>query len=166
MTVGESETETTTARPSEHRTWTAGVVSGLVAGVGMGLVLQFGADAMPLVGALFGMPTVVGGWAVHLLTSVLFALLFAAVVSSPLLSDYTGTVGGTTGLGVLYGAGLGVVTGGLLLPLWLNAVRAEALPVPLLPLPAVVGEFVLPVVLGVGHLVYGALLGAIFALAR
>lgn len=158
--------ETATARPTKTRTWTAGVVAGLVAGVGMGLVLQFGADAMPLVGALFGLPTVLGGWLVHLVTSVFFALLFAGVVSSPLLSDYTGTVGGTTGLGVLYGAGLGVFTGGFLLPLWLNAVRAEALPVPLLPLPTGFGEFVLPVVLALAHLVYGLLLGATFALAR
>lgn len=158
--------ETATAQPTRTRTWTAGVVSGLAAGVGMGLVLQFGADAMPLVGSLFGLPTVLGGWLVHLVTSVFFALLFAGVVSSPLLSDYTETVGGTTGLGVLYGAGLGVVTGGLLFPLWLNAVRAESLPVPLFPATPLVGEFVLPFVLAVAHLVYGVLLGATFALAR
>src|SRR6056297_440375 len=156
-------TESTVARPRWLRTWGGGVVAGLVAGVGMGLVIQFGAGTMALVGALYGFPTVFAGWVAHLFHSVVFALVFVAVVSQPLLSDYTTTATELVGLGLGYGAALGVFTGGFLLPAGLNAVGARELPVPLLPIPGLVGEFTFPVVLGVAHLVYGVLLGAVYA---
>ena len=73
-------TESTVARPRWLRTWGGGVVAGLVAGVGMGLVIQFGAGTMALVGALYGFPTVFAGWVAHLFHSVVFALVFVAVV--------------------------------------------------------------------------------------
>ncbi len=156
-------TESTVARPQWLRTWGGGVVAGLVAGVGMGLVVQFGAGTMALVGSLYGYPTVLAGWVAHLFNSVVFALVFVAVVSRPLLDEYTTTPAELVGLGLGYGAALGVFTGGFLLPVGLNAVGARELPVPLLPIPGLVGEFAFPVVLGVAHLVYGVLLGAVYA---
>jgi hypothetical protein len=156
-------TKSTAERPTGVRTWGGAVLAGLVAGVGMGLVIQFGAGTMALIGGLYGLPTVLAGWVVHLLHSVVFALAFAAVVSRPLLSDYTTSAAELVGLGVGYGAALGLFTGGLLLPLGLNAVRATELPVPLLPIPGLVGEFTFPLVMAVAHLVYGALLGGVYA---
>jgi hypothetical protein len=157
------KTEQPTETRTGLRTWGGAVVAGLVAGVGMGLVIQFGAGTMELIGALYGTPSDLAGWVAHLFNSVAFALIFVAVVSQPLLSDYTGTAGELVGLGVGYGAALGVVTGGFLLPVGLRAVGATELPVPLLPIPGLAGEFVFPVVFGVAHLVYGALLGAVYA---
>jgi hypothetical protein len=145
------------------QTWGGAVVAGLVAGVAMGLVVQFGAGTMALVGALYGQPTVLAGWAAHLVHSVLFALVFVAIVSHPLLDEYTSTAGEIVGLGVGYGAALGLFTGGFLLPLGLSAVGARELPVPLLPIPGLVGEFALPFTFAVAHLVYGALLGGVYA---
>lgn len=145
------------------RRWGGGVVAGLVAGAAMGFVIQFGAGTMALIGALYGSPSVLAGWIGHLFNSVVFALIFVAVVSRPLLSNYRSNAGELVGLGVGYGAALAVVTGGFLLPVGLNAVGATKLPVPLLPVPGVESEFAFPVVLGVAHLVYGALLGGIYA---
>ena len=129
----------------------------------MGLVVHFGAGTMALIGALYGRPTVLAGWVAHLFNSVVFALIFVAVVSRPLLSEYTSSAAELVGVGLGYGAALGVLTGGVLLPAGLNAVGATDPPVPLLPIPGLVGEFTFPVVLGVAHLAYGALLGAVYA---
>lgn len=156
-------TEPTAVGRPRRRRWVGGAVAGLVAGVGMGLVLHFGAGTMALVGALYGRPTVLAGWVAHLVNSVVLALVFVAVVSQPLLRDYTSSPAEVVGLAAGYGAALGVLTGGLLLPLWLDAAGATELPVPLLPIPGLVGEFTFPVVLAVAHLVYGALLGAVYA---
>lgn len=156
-------TEPAAVGRTRRRRWVGGVVAGLVAGVSMGLVLHFGAGAMALVGALYGRPTVTAGWIAHLINGVVFALVFVAVVSRPLLRDYASSPAELVGLGVGYGAALGVLTGGLLLPLRLDATGAAELSLPHLAVPGLVGEFTFPVVLGVAHLVYGALLGAVYA---
>lgn len=156
-------TETTQRNRPRFGILGAGAVGGLVGGVGMGLILHFGTNAMPLIGALYGLPTVLGGWVAHLIHSVIFALVFAAIVTRPLVSDYRTTNAGIVGLGIGYGAALGLVTGGFILPLSLNAIGATTLPAPLLPIPGIVGEFVFPLLLAIGHLVYGFLLGGTFA---
>lgn len=145
------------------RYWLAAIGSGLIAGVGMGLALQFGTGLLPLLGAVVGLPSTLGGWLVHLGVSVVFALLFVAVVSRPLLRDYTTSREALVGLGVAHGALLGFFTGGILLPLAVNPVRGTALPVPLLPIPGLVGDLFTPFVVAVAHLVYGALLGLSYA---
>jgi len=141
--------------------WGAGVVSGLVAGVGMGLVL-LGTDFFLIVGLLVGLPGQLGGWVVHLLVSVAFALLFVQIVSQPLLSDYTSPRGGLVGLGVGMGAFLGLVTGGIVLPVAVDVAGSGDLPVPLLP--GLGGGVLFPLRLGIAHLVYGLLLGAVYQL--
>lgn len=153
--------------PSVHfaqpRVWVAAVLAGLVGGVGMGAVLYSTTNAMPLIGALYGQPTVVGGWVAHLFNSVVFALAFAGAVTLTPLRDYVGGVSGCAGLGLGYGALLGVVTGGIVLPVALNLVGATTLPVPLWP---VSGESVtFGVFLAVAHLVYGVGLGTTFGVA-
>lgn len=55
------------------------------------------------------------------------------------------------------------MTGGVILPLITNALAAGELPVPLLPIPGVVGGLTLAVGLGAGHLVYGGVLGTVYA---
>lgn len=133
------------------RTWSGAVAGGLVAGIGMGVIMHYVMNAMPLVGALYGQPTVAFGWIAHLFHSVVFALVFAAVISGTSLRKY-GLVG-MTGLGAIYGVVLEIVAAGIVLPLWANAIGAGPLPVP----------FIVPIGF-VTHLVYGVLLGAVYGL--
>lgn len=142
--------------------WSAGVASGLIAGTVMGLILHFVLDAMPIIGALVGQPTVLVGWVVHLFNSVVFSLLFVAVVSRPIVSDYTGSAGEIVALGLADGAVLGLVTGGVLLPVSINFLSERSLPVPLLPVPGI-DYFTFSVVLAFAHLVFGLFLGASYA---
>lgn len=131
------------------RTWSGAVAGGLVAGVGMGLIMDVVMGAMPLIGALYGQPTVAAGWLAHLFHSVVFAVVFAAAVMGTPFRRY-GLVG-MIGLGAGYGIMLELVAAGVVLPLWANAVGLGPLPVP----------FLLPIGF-VTHLVYGLLLGAFF----
>ncbi|WP_336024571.1 hypothetical protein [Halobellus salinisoli] len=135
------------------RTWGAAAAGGLVAGVAMGLLMHFIMGAMPLIGGLYGQPTVVAGWTAHLFHSVVFALIFAAVIGSTSLREY-GLLG-MIGLGAVYGVILEIVAAGFVLPIWANAVGVGGgLPVPFIALPGFVT-----------HVLYGVVLGAIFGLA-
>lgn len=140
-----------------------GVVAGLVGGVGMGVVLSVGTELMPLIGALYGRESFAWGWVAHLLNSVLFGLVFVAVVSQPVVREYGASTGTYLAYGLVYGALLEVVTGGVLFPLWLRASGAPELSLPFFPIPGPVGQFVPAVALGLAHLVYGALLGLAYA---
>ncbi|MDY6780870.1 MAG: hypothetical protein SV760_10120, partial [Halobacteria archaeon] len=61
--------------------WISVGVSGLAAGVVMGLILQFVMKIMPAIGALYGVPGVVGGWLGHLFHSLVFAVVFGGLAS-------------------------------------------------------------------------------------
>jgi hypothetical protein len=112
----------------------------------MGLLMHFLMGAMPLVGALYGQPTVAAGWLAHLAHSVVLAFVFAAAIDRTSFRD-SGLLG-LVGLGAAYGVLLGVVTGGVVLPLWANAVGAAQLPVPSLGLPGMIAHVLYGVVLG------------------
>lgn len=139
-----------------------GAGAGIVAGVGMGLVLQFGAGAMPLIGALYGQESVAVGWIAHLFNAAVLGVLFVELVTRTPLRRATepDTV---FGLGVGYGAVIGLISGGLLFPLALGITGVSELTTPFLPLPGLGSELVFAASLAVGHLVYGAVLGALVA---
>ncbi|WP_225307798.1 MULTISPECIES: hypothetical protein [unclassified Haloarcula] len=141
-------------------------MSGLVAGIGMGIVFHAGANLMPFVGALYGWPTVVGGWVVHLVNSAVAGLVFAVIVSRPILREQTASVAESVAAGVVYAAAIGLVSTGLLLPLSMNMLGVQSFPEPLVPLPGMLGSFLVILSVGVAHLVYGLLLGSTYALSR
>ncbi|MFC6753855.1 hypothetical protein [Halorubrum tibetense] len=143
--------------------WRAGAVGGAVAGVTMGVVLHGLLGLMPTIGALIGVETVLAGWAVHLFNSTAFGVLFVAMFDRPFFDDLRNDVGGCLSLGVLHSALLGVITGGLLLPLSLALAGATSLPVPTLPLPGVTAGLEFGVGIAVAHLIYGVVLGRVFA---
>ncbi|RLM72783.1 hypothetical protein [Halorubrum sp. Atlit-26R] len=145
------------------RRWGAGAGSGLVAGAAMGAVLHFGLGLMPTIGALIGVETVLAGLLVHLFNSTLFGGLFVAVFDRPFFADLSEDVGGCLSLGVVHSALLGVITGGLLLPAAIAIEGATSLPVPTLPVPGLNASFEFGVVIAVAHLVYGVVLGRVFA---
>lgn len=148
------------------RAWAAGGVGGFVGGVGMGAVLHAGANVMPLIGALYGWPTVLGGWVVHLANSVLIGLLFAAIVSRPLVHQHVETQTGCVLTGVAYAAAVGLVTAGVMLPATMTLAGVRTLPDPTLPLPSPFGVVVVVLSVGVAHVVYGLLLGATYGRLR
>lgn len=128
----------------------------------MGVVLHLGADIMPFIGALYGYESVVWGWLAHLVNSVVFAAVFVTIVTLALPETYKGTPGEFVLVGLGFGAALGVLAGGLLLPLWLGAVGAATLPEPVVPV-AGLDEVAAGLFFGLAHLVYGALLGGSYA---
>lgn len=122
-------------------------VAGVVAGVGMGLVLQFLAGGVGIIGALYGNPTSVVGWITHLFHSVVFATVFLAAGSHPRLARWVYSPWQVLGLAVGFGILLWLGAAGIIMSLWLNAVGIQAT-IPNLD----------PVSL-VGHVVWGLLLG-------
>ncbi|OYR46079.1 MULTISPECIES: hypothetical protein [unclassified Halorubrum] len=145
------------------RRWGAGALGGLVAGVAMGVVLHGALGLMPTIGALVGVETALGGWAVHLFNSALFGALFVAVFDRSFFDDLRADVGGCLSLGVVHSALLGVITGGLLLPTAIALEGATSLPVPTLPFPGLTASFEFGAVIAVAHLIYGLVLGRVFA---
>lgn len=155
--TGEGEPE------SVERHWRAGAAGGLIAGAAMGLVLHGALGLMPTIGALIGVETVVGGWTVHLFNSAAFGALFVAVFDRAFFADLRADVGGCLSLGVVHSALLGVITGGLLLPTAIAIEGATSLPVPTLPVPGLTASFEFGAVIAVAHLLYGLVLGRVFA---
>lgn len=142
--------------------WGAGAAGGLVGGIGMGIILHAGANVMPFIGALYGWSTTAGGWAAHLVHSVLIGLVFALIVSQPVIREQMTTVSGSVVVGLVYAAAVGLVTSGVMLPIAMSAMGAQSLPESTLPLPGVIGGLLVILSVGVAHLVYGILLGATY----
>lgn len=132
-------------------------LAGILAGVVFGLLVQFRLERMSAIGALYtlGDPSLTVGWVAHGVHSLLFGAVFGFLVDRPPLRIHaedplTGPL-----LGAGYAAALWAVNIVLLWPAWLGAVSAPGAP----DLPYLA---VLPLV---GHLLYGSLLGAGFALS-
>lgn len=135
------------------RTTVAAIGGGIAAGIVMGLLLT---DSMTTIGGLIGVSTVLGGWALHMVIAVALAIVFGAALRVPALSEYADGVLQTTLLGAVYGGVvLTVVTGGIGLPLWANAVLDAGLAVPTITTESFLN-----------HLVYGIVLGAVLGLVR
>ncbi|GAB3677236.1 hypothetical protein [Halopiger thermotolerans] len=140
-----------------------GLLSGLVGGVGMGLVLLLGPDVFELLGALLGSATVAAGWIVHLSVSMVFGIAFAVVVSRRSIEQFVTSFDEYVVAGVAFGTGVGLVAGGLILPAAVAQAGVATLPLPFLPLPGLAAELLGAAVFAGGHLVYGLLVGATFA---
>jgi signal transduction histidine kinase len=125
-----------------------GVAAGLIAGAAMGLVMQFVAGRMAVVGSLYGVGNVAVGWVTHQYHSVFFALLFVAATASWVRDTDTRRL---VALGAGYGAVLWLVAAGLVMPLWLRAVGVPA-PLPNLGLSSLLN-----------HLLWGTVFGGVYA---
>ncbi|ELY52601.1 hypothetical protein [Natronolimnohabitans innermongolicus] len=144
--------------------WGGGFTGGLVGGIAMGLVLHAG-DLIELLGGLAPVPgTAVGaGWAIHLFLSVLFGLVFAAIASSRLVGELASSFTDYVIVGLAFAAVLGLFAGGVLFPVAMERAGVAALPLPFLPMPGIAGELFSALLFALGHLVYGLVLGAVFA---
>lgn len=148
-TVGE---ETIEPIETGERTWSSAVLGGLAGGVVFGFLLQ-AMGTMPVIASLYGMESVAVGWIAHLFNSVVFGLVFAAAV---VRTDYRDAgVGTTMTLGAGYGVVLWFVAAAIAMPLWMGALGMAAPAIPNLDVNSLAG-----------HLLYGVVLGAVFAVAR
>jgi len=143
-----------------------GVGGGLLGGIAMGLLLHLaGENTIVLIGAMYGAPSVVAGWLAHLFNSVVFGLIFVTVVRVPFVRDFASTFGGCVALGLVYGALLEVVSGGVVLPMAISLTGMEQVPFPALT-QDLAGAVALAIIAAVAHLLYGALLGTVYAAVR
>lgn len=133
--------------------WQAVVGGGSIAGVVFGLMIHFMMGIMPMIGALYGMENAVAGWIAHLVHSVVFAGLFAAIVAQSGLADGASSTGRWLGLGAGYGAVIWLVAAAFVMPAWLSMVGAA-------PAGASIPN-INPQSLA-GHLVYGVVLGLVY----
>lgn len=152
-----TETETG-AVAVERSNWVAGGAAGLVAGLVFGAMLQMMmtdviAIAIP---ALYGLSGITMGWVAHLFHSVVFGVVFVAIVSTTSLRRFAETWSTGAVLGLAYGVLVWVIAAGVVMPLWLGAVGFPQVP----PLPNLNPQSL------VGHLVYGLVLGVGYALVQ
>jgi uncharacterized membrane protein YagU involved in acid resistance len=124
------------------------VAGGLVGGIAFGMLMQM-MDMLPMVAQLVRSDSVLVGWLVHLLNSALFGAVYA-VLFGRLIATWPGAI--ITGL--IYGVFWWVLGALLIMPAWLGAndmifhvgtTQWQSL---------------------MGHLVYGLLLGIVYAALR
>jgi uncharacterized membrane protein YagU involved in acid resistance len=138
------------------------VPAALLAGVGMGVVLQATVGTLAVIGTLYGVAAPGVGWVLHLFHSVVFGMGFVVLLSAldrealPFHDRREGSPGvQTVALAVGYGVLLWLVAAGVVMPLWLSLVGVPT-PVPTLSTPGLVA-----------HALWGSLLGGSYAaLAR
>lgn len=140
-------------------------LAGLVAGIPMGLIIQFGTELMPIIGAIFGFQSVVVGWVVHLVASTVFGALFGWIVLLPIFRTLTDTVAECILLGVVHAESLAILMIGIVIPGMVELLGVSGEGVPLLQIPGPAGEALLSAgVFAFAHLIYGVVLGAGYAL--
>lgn len=156
-----TDTQSSTAtgiETAETNPWIAGGIGGLVGAVVFGGMIQ--ATMPPIIThaipALWGLSGLAAGWAVHLVDGVVFGLAFAVVVENTLLRRYAGELRSGWLVGAAWGVVLWALAAGVVMPIWLSAVGFPAAPALPNRNPAT-----LP-----GHVVYGLLLGLVYAFVR
>lgn len=140
-------------------TLAAGAAGGFLGSVAFGLLMQFVIPQPVLetaIPAMYGVagPALAVGWAIHLFHGVAIGLVYALVATIDAASQYVHDVGGGVAAGALYGIVVWLALAVVVMPIWLEAVGFPGAP----PLPNVA----LPSL--VGHVVFGAVLGAVYAL--
>jgi uncharacterized membrane protein YagU involved in acid resistance len=120
----------------------AGAAGGVAGGIVFGVMMQV-MGMLGMVAALVGQDSIVVGWAVHLAISVALGLGYA-VILGPLIQGW----GRAVAFGALYGLGAWVAGALIAMPAMLGMPVME------------VGSMQLQSL--VGHLIYGAVLGAVY----
>ncbi|ELZ45318.1 hypothetical protein C464_12560 [Halorubrum coriense DSM 10284] len=150
-----TETATTTGVSIETGNWKAGVAGGL------GGALVFGAMMSVLtpgvlemaIPAMYGVggPAGAVGWVIHMSHGAVIGVVFAGVANlRPGLGD---SIGSSLGVGAGYGLLVWIALAVIAMPVWLSAVGFAGAP----PLPNIGVESL------VGHVVYGTVLGGVYA---
>lgn len=125
-----------------ERSLVAGTAAGLLGGVVFG-VMMTAMGMMGTIAGLVGSESIVVGWLVHLVISVVFGIAYALVLGAE-----TRSYGRGVGFGAVYGVVIWVVGPLLIMPLWMG-------------MPAFVIEQ--PQIMSlIGHLMYGVVVGVTY----
>lgn len=149
-------TESTTSTETDTG-WVTGVLGGVLGAAAMAVLVSVMNAAtlqvaIPSLYTLAPPPSGVAGWVVHLSHGAVLGVVFVAIANA---AGLRGSVGGLVGGGVAWGVVTWAVLAALVMPLWLDAVGSPASP----PFP----NFAMPSLLW--HVVYGAVLGGVVAVA-
>jgi hypothetical protein len=151
-----TETDTIMKRGTGLKDWQAGVAGGVVAAAVMAaLIVAMNpptiAAAIP---ALYGLSGGIAGITVHVAHGAVLGVAFAALLRfAPIPDDSAAAVVGT---GLAWGVVTWITLAALVMPVWLGAVGFPKAP----PLP----NFAIPSL--VWHVVYGGVLGVVYAALR
>lgn len=150
----------------EVRSIGAGLAGGLLGGLAMGVFFQLGTDVMPVLGRFLGAESALRGWIVHLAISLLLGASFAVVLGYPPIRDFTASFEALEYAlsGITYVYAVAAVTIGVL-PLVLELPWVTSVVTPLVPQGAggSLAALLPAAAFALGHLVYGATLGAVYA---
>lgn len=139
----------------EHFAWKGGAGGGFVAAIAMGVVFMVVEPALleETIPGLYGMAGSLGaGWIVHLFHGTVFGLIFAVLMADPSLVRVSDHPWRSVVAGIVFGIVLAVVGMGIVVPMWSHAAGLSlSLEIP----------FVTTGLLA-GHVVFGAVLGAVF----
>ena len=149
-----TDTATSTDTGVQLGDWQAGVLGGIVGAAVMAILVSAMnpptlAKAIP---ALYGLSGGIAGWVVHLSHGAVLGVVFAAIAETA-DADSLGT---TVGLGLGWGVVTWIGLAALVMPIWLGTVGFGGAP----PFP----NFAVPSL--VWHVVYGVVLGAVYAVVR
>ncbi|UGY94756.1 hypothetical protein [Streptomyces gobiensis] len=141
MTTAHASSRGTAAMPARAM---FGAVGGLVGGIAFGIMMQI-MDMMPMIAMLVESDSIGVAWVIHLIISVIFGIIFGLLLAS----HRAARVLPASALGLVYGAIWWVIGG-----LWLMPAR---LGMPVFDVNEVAWKSL------AGHLVYGLLLGLVYA---
>ncbi|WP_233563592.1 ATP-binding protein [Haloarcula sp. Atlit-7R] len=100
------------------------VGASLVAAVVMGVTMQALSGGVPVIGALYGVQNPLVGWVTHGFHSVVFGLVYAALVRT--VPDHFSDRRRYYGVALGWSVTLWLVAAGLVMPVWLSLVGIEA----------------------------------------
>lgn len=128
-----------------------GGIASIVAGVVFGAMLQ-SMGMLPMIGALYGVPTAAAGWIAHIFHSIVFGLVFVVLLGVPAIAGYTRGIGTGIAAGALYGIAVWLTAAAVVMPLWMSALGMAAPAIPNLDVMSLLG-----------HAVFGIVLGGVYA---
>jgi uncharacterized membrane protein YagU involved in acid resistance len=144
--TGRQTEESTATRP----VWQSGAIAGVLGAVAFGAMLS--AVMTPVIEnaipAMYGLSGGLAGWVIHVSHGAVLGVVFAA-----LAAGRTDSPGQTLLAGALYGVAVWAALAVVVMPVWLQAVGSPGAP----ELPNVSQQSLL------GHVVYGLVVGGVFA---
>lgn len=164
--MSEVGTEAESLWKLEVRSIGAGLAGGLLGALAMGVIFQLGTDVMSVLGAFLGAESALRGWVVHLAIGLFLGASFAVVLGYPAIRDFVESFGTLEYVlsGVLYVYAVAGMTIGVL-PLVFELPWVTSVLTPLVPgeTGGSLGALLPAAAFALGHLVYGAVLGAVYA---
>lgn len=153
MHMSQTVTSADTGTGFDLANWQAGTLAGIVAGIVMGVMLttQMTPVIEKAIPAMYGLSGGLAGWVIHVSHGAVLGVAFAGLLDAVDASEWS--TAKLAGVGLAFGVALWAVLAVLVMPVWLDAVGfANAPSVPNVSVKSLVG-----------HVVYGLVLGGVYA---